>query len=92
MEGSPFDSEGFCRELLADGRGVLVPWRDPVAIAREGLKARGKELSLEKDETQFIDELSEIAETGITAAERLLEHYHTAWGGDVSKAYTCCAF
>lgn len=92
------------RQALRDGAPRLAlntPFRNgklqdvairAVAIAREGLKARGKELSLEKDETQFIDELSEIAETGITAAERLLEHYHTAWGGDVSKAYTCCAF
>ncbi len=92
------------RQALRDGAPRLAlntPFRQgklqelairAVAIAREGLKARGKELSLEKDETQFIDELSEIAETGVTPAERLLERYHTEWGGDVTKAYKCCAF
>jgi glycosyltransferase involved in cell wall biosynthesis len=25
----------YARELLVDGRGILVPWRDPAAIARE---------------------------------------------------------
>jgi glycosyltransferase involved in cell wall biosynthesis len=25
----------YARELLAEGRGILVPWRDPAAIARE---------------------------------------------------------
>jgi glycosyltransferase involved in cell wall biosynthesis len=27
----------YARELLADGRGILVPWKDPAAIARETL-------------------------------------------------------
>jgi len=25
----------YARELLADGRGILVPWRDPTAVSRE---------------------------------------------------------
>jgi glycosyltransferase involved in cell wall biosynthesis len=30
----------YARELLADGRGVLVPWRDAGAIAREVVELR----------------------------------------------------
>jgi glycosyltransferase involved in cell wall biosynthesis len=33
----------YARELLADGRGILVPWRDPAAIAREVVGLLGDE-------------------------------------------------
>jgi len=33
----------YARELLADGRGILVPYRDPVAIAREVIGLMGDE-------------------------------------------------
>ena len=33
----------YARELLADGRGALVPWRDSAAIAREVLALAGDE-------------------------------------------------
>ena len=33
----------YARELLADGRGILVPWRDPPAIAREVVDLLGDE-------------------------------------------------
>jgi glycosyltransferase involved in cell wall biosynthesis len=31
----------YARELLGDGSGILVPWRDPEAIAREVIDLRG---------------------------------------------------
>jgi glycosyltransferase involved in cell wall biosynthesis len=33
----------YARELLADGRGILVPWRDPQAIAREVIDLLGND-------------------------------------------------
>jgi glycosyltransferase involved in cell wall biosynthesis len=33
----------YARELLADGRGILVPWRDPAAIAKEVVGLLGDE-------------------------------------------------
>lgn len=60
---------------------------DFVTIAAKGLKARQKELSLAVDETNFLDVLFEIAETGITPAERLLESYHTRLGQNVRGLY-----
>ena len=33
----------YARELLAEGRGILVPWRDPQAIAREVVGLLGDE-------------------------------------------------
>jgi glycosyltransferase involved in cell wall biosynthesis len=33
----------YARELLADGRGILVPWKDPEAIAREVIGLLGNE-------------------------------------------------
>jgi glycosyltransferase involved in cell wall biosynthesis len=34
----------YARELLVDGRGILVPWRDPQAISREVIDLLGDEV------------------------------------------------
>jgi len=52
-----------------------------LAIARKGLQARGNA------EEKFLAPLEEIAESGVTLAERMLELYHGGWGGDISHAY-----
>lgn len=63
-----------------------------LAIARQGLKARAKLNASGDDETGFLSELDEIAATGVTPAERLLERYRTEWNGDVEQAFVACAY
>jgi glutamate--cysteine ligase len=66
--------------------------RQAVAIARSGLKARAKLNASGDDETGFLAELEDIAETGVTAADRLLERWRTEWRGDMAKLFEACAY
>jgi glutamate--cysteine ligase len=63
-----------------------------LAIARQGLKSRARLDAMGEDETHFLTELDDIAETGVTPAERLLERYHAEWGGDVDRVFEACAY
>jgi glutamate--cysteine ligase len=58
-----------------------------VAIAHDGLKRRAHGFGGESDETRFIEELVEIAETGVTPAEILLEQFNGPWKGDIDKVF-----
>jgi glutamate--cysteine ligase len=69
------------------GRTVQDVAKDMLAIAREGLKRRNRLSGGMVDETGYLAELDEIAASGVTPAERLLELYHGPWKGDVSKVY-----
>ena len=63
--------------------------REVVAIAHTGLKARARPGAggLIPDETHFLNALEESVETGRVPADELLEKYHGAWGGDLSRIY-----
>lgn len=63
-----------------------------LAIARQGLKSRARTDSSGEDETHFLGELDDIAATGVTPAERLIERYRTEWGGDVRHVFEACAY
>ncbi|MES1197428.1 MAG: glutamate--cysteine ligase [Pseudomonadota bacterium] len=80
--------------LKAPIRGVSA--RDiaqaALAISRQGLKSRAKHNSSGEDETLFLAELDDIAMTGVTPAERLLERYRTEWGGDVKPVFEAAAY
>jgi glutamate--cysteine ligase len=56
-------------------------------IARAGLTARGRLNDSGDNETGFLAPLDEIVESGIVPAQRLLDLYHGAWNGDISRVY-----
>jgi glutamate--cysteine ligase len=59
------------------GRSVQEAAREVLAIARQGLRARGL------GEERYLDPLEEIADSGVTLAERWLARVEREWGGDV---------
>ncbi len=73
------------------GRTVQELALELLAHARAGLKERGR-ADFSPDETGFLDTLDEIAASGKTPSEVLLERYHGAWGGSVEPVFEECAF
>jgi len=71
---------------MLDKRGALL------AIAREGLKRRNRLSGGLVDESGYLGELIDIAESGVTPAERLLELYNGPWKGDASKVFEAFAY
>ena len=56
-------------------------------IAHAGLSARKREDAGGSNETGFLDPLREVVRSGKVPAQLLLDKYHGAWGGDLSKVY-----
>lgn len=87
------------RHALRDGvpkHALGLPFRngtvrdlavEAVRIAREGLRRRARLNADGQDETGFVDVIAEIAESGVTAAERKLALYHGAWNGDIDRVF-----
>ncbi len=65
---------------------------DMVAIAKQGLKNRAAFSGGMVDERGYLAELEDIADSGVTPAERLLDLYHGAWSGDLSRVYRDFAY
>ncbi|MGH6787342.1 MAG: glutamate--cysteine ligase [Novosphingobium sp.] len=58
-----------------------------LAISRAGLNARARLNSMGDTEAGFLGPLDEIVASGKVPAQRLLDKYHGAWGGDLSRIY-----
>jgi glutamate--cysteine ligase len=77
-------------------QGLAAPWRsgtlrdivgDVVAIAGDGLRARGRMDAAGGDEQIYLDPLRAIAAGAPTQAEHWLERYHGAWQGDAGRIF-----
>jgi glutamate--cysteine ligase len=66
--------------------------RAALAISRQGLKERAKLNAQGDDETIFLTELDDIAATGVTPAERLIERWNAEWKGDIEPVFEACAY
>ncbi len=94
-----YDVEGLRRAVPALGlnakiRGIRVQdiAKETLKIARSGLNARAALNAAGDNETGFLGELEDIAETGITPAMRLIDKFKNEWGGDINKVYEECAY
>ena len=77
--------------------GLDAPWgratlrdlaRDVVAIAADGLRARGRRDSQGADETGYLAPLAAIADGAPNQAEAWLSRFHGVWAGDITRIFT----
>jgi glutamate--cysteine ligase len=66
--------------------------RDVLQIARRGLRARRRINAASQDEGIYLDPLDEVAHSGCTLADRLLERYHGPWGHQIDHVFEEFAF
>ena len=69
------------------GRTAQDVARDAVEIAAGGLKRRAVAGNLDVDERSYITYLRQIAETGRTAADDMLEAYEGRWGRSIEPLF-----
>ncbi|HHI88688.1 MAG TPA: glutamate--cysteine ligase [Hellea balneolensis] len=74
------------------GQTVQDMARRALVLAREGLKTRHRLNAYGESETIFLADLDDMATTGKSNADKLLERYHGAWQGDITRVYQECVF
>ncbi len=66
--------------------------RDVLRIARGGLRARRRINAASQDESVYLDPLDEVALSGRTLADRLLERYEGPWSRQIDHVFEEYAF
>ncbi|MEL6289957.1 MAG: glutamate--cysteine ligase [Pseudomonadota bacterium] len=87
------------RQELRDAvpvRGLAAPFRsgtvrdiarDVLAIASDGLAARGISDGMGGDERIYLRDLERFVADGMTSADILIDHYKNAWGGEIAPVF-----
>lgn len=72
---------------IGNGRTLRDIAGEVLDIAHAGLASRARLNSAGDDETGYLNMLREVVARGKSPAEMLLDRYHGAWNGDVSRVY-----
>ncbi|MDR3531657.1 MAG: glutamate--cysteine ligase, partial [Rhodopila sp.] len=95
LRGAGWDDSVAARAAVPR-QGLAAPWRggtlrdiagDVVAIAKDGLRARGRLNAAGDDEQAYLDPLQAIAEGTPTQAEHWLARYHGPWRGETGRIF-----
>lgn len=70
-----------------NGRTVQNIALEVLEIARAGLEARARRDGFGDSEAHFLSALWEIAESGRTPAQELLDRFHGHWGGNIDPVF-----
>lgn len=81
--------------------GLRAPFRNTnlqeitkqvLQLSHQGLTARQRLNDYGENESLFLREMEQIAETGITPAEQLLQLYHGEWNGNLDMVFSTSAY
>lgn len=93
------DIEGLRRTVPMLGLDAKIAGRraqdiakEVLEISRAGLNARAQLNAAGDNETGFLSELDEIAASGKTTAQKLIEKFKNEWGRDINRVYEECAY
>ena len=74
------------------GRSVQSMALEVIELARIGLSARSRLNTAGDNESGFLATLQDVAERGLTPADRKLALYHGAWNGSVDPVFAECSY
>jgi glutamate--cysteine ligase len=86
------DAPRLGMKAMIAGRSLQSLAKELLVLSRNGLNARGSLNKAGDNETGFLAPLEEVAESGITPAERKLAQYHDEWNESVDPLFTTYAY